>query len=234
MSGPTTQGTHPRPRTIARRALIVAGILMALGPIGCATYRAAGIPSDPSPAETPLQEQKDRLVFGVDLPKDGEEIERLFGRNLLDFNVVPLQINLVNLGTEFDFRVKPEDVSLTYEDGRPLRQIGHEEVFERAYYSQWRSLVAWLFILPGFISSGAIANANDAMMRDYERKEQIDAIRLNANTDSEGVRSYLYFTADDPIDLGQLRNRGRAKVVALKSKQGTDLDRITIEVIIRP
>lgn len=211
------------------------GILaLALGTSGCATYRAKGIPRTPVPAETPLQVQKTGLIFGVDLPEDGAEIESIFCRDLLAYNVVPLQINLVNRSAEFDYQVNPGSVTLTFEDGRELRQIGFDDVYDSAYFSQWRSLPAWLLILPGFISSSSISKANAQMLRDYKRKEQHESVRLNAKTQSDGVRKYLYFTSDDPIELDTLRNRGRARLVAQKSKEGKFLEDITLDVIIKP
>ncbi|MFN0059342.1 MAG: hypothetical protein ACKVX7_12880 [Planctomycetota bacterium] len=207
---------------LAVPAFVVFGALVASG---CASFAPRPLPRETADGMPYQTTDPGGIIFGVRLPESAEDVQRQFGRDLLGINILPVQVGLLlRKNCTKDFVVDPRSCMLEYEDGTSLTHIDYKLVKERAYFSQWRSLPAWLFLLPGFFSSSSISAANEKMLQTYREMELVERITLRNNTSKateEGHNGVLFFTSDKPIDLPRLRQGGWIQLTATIEEGGS-------------
>jgi len=188
---------------------------------GCVSYTGHALTSDP-PSLTPAHTTYEGLLLGVDLPRDGDEIRRSYGVNLLRYGILPVEIAVTNVSSHASYVIDPAQMSLAYDDGEPLERVRYQRVHRAARFSQWRSVLPWLLVLPGLFVSENIRDTNAEMLDDFRSKEMAEALPLHPNTHPaiDGVRRVVYYHSDRPIDLSRLRRSGVFRAAVSKTEGG--------------
>jgi len=181
---------------------------------GCASYEAQPLKARAASSVINRFETKDGFVLAASLPQDAESVERHFGRDLRDFNVLPVEVFLENRSESCNFEIVVANASFRLADGTEFDRLTTKEALEEVSYSGARSIPLWfLLIFPGAIALGGISDANEAMANDFGTKALED---LNLAPKSAPTQGVLFFRPKDK-DLEDCRlSEGILSVPATK------------------
>lgn len=205
---------------------------------GCATYSAS--PLDVRAAATKATRtdwpSAARPLFTLvgELPKKSDDLERLYGIDLLEYDVLPVQVFVQNNSPSSHFQVDVANIAyelLGSSAAGGLERIDAREVYGRVHFSQWRSLFPWLLgIIPGIFSSMDIADANARMVRDYMNKEISDeSLYLRAGSGGDPVGGVIFFRPAGDGSLEDVDFRRGELVIPVKRIPGTAEDEKDLE-----
>lgn len=185
----------PRAYSLRLPALILFALIAFAS--GCVTHRHDPLP-DRTASEFPNREQQKQFFLGARITTESFDSKRYFGRDLPALGFYPVVIYLQNRSESDDFEVR--EISFRVPGVGPFTSVPPEQVFEKAYYSQWRSAPLYLFaIVPGVLSSINIANANLEMLTDY--KDKVLTPQILESRDSRGVSGVRFFAP--PVGAAQ-------------------------------
>ncbi len=190
---------------IPRRLLCL--IIVATAATGCASYEAKPFISRTASSILEQDNYNDYgLVFAARMPEGAEYLEKHFGFNPADYNMLPVEVFLENTSEDANFEIRVSQARFTLADGTEFAPVPLKEALDELSFSGWSSLPWWpLFIFPGFIALSDVWDANVAMEDDYSRKVLDDR---NVAPKSRSVQGALLFrVVDDDRDLDEIELR---------------------------
>lgn len=221
----------------SRSWLLALAIVVPVFAGGCATYN--GAPLDKSGAATKATRTDwptaalPLFTLVAELPKDEDDLVRLFGVNLLDYDVVPVQVFVQNNSKSSHFEVDSRNIEfklLGSNAGAGLERISAKDVYLRVHFSQWRSFFPWLLgIIPGIFSSMDIAEANGRMERDYAGKELDDSLYLRAGARADPEGGVVFYRPAGDGDLEDIDFRRGELIVPVKCVPGSAEEEKTLD-----
>lgn len=187
--------------------LLLAGLLLSSG---CASYDGSPL-AQRSASEFPNREQQKQFFLAADIQAEAGDVERTFGRDLREFEILPVLVYLQNR-SEDDFEVRR--FSFRVPGVGPFVQVTPQEAAEAARFSQWRSAVWYLFaIVPGIVVSAQVSGANEAMEADYRSKQVVPRILESGETQT--VPGVIFFAPPKGKSLAEIDVRQGLLVVDL-------------------
>ncbi len=156
---------------------------------GCASISFHDL-KEANASQRPLREEKAGLIVSCQLITAPEEVAFFFGSNLIGQKILPVVVYLENKGKD-TFTLVPERAEVTFEDGSTLVHMPWRTVPERLYFSYWRAVPGFLFVLvPGFVIASSVTSTNERISDHYHRLA-IEEVALPPNAKAQGV---LFFT----------------------------------------
>ncbi len=204
--------------------------------IGCVSFSAGKLP-EKTAGNLFDRESWDGLTIGAALPGGEADVARLYGRNLLDWDILPIAIYLQNTSADARFEVQSSDVVFAGSDETAFDFLSAEEVADEVGYSYVRSIVPFLFaIIPGFFSTANISNTNQMMLNDYLEK-CLDDVTL-PESDATTYRRVAFFRPKDgrsldEVDLGQCKLSVRATRFMTKESASDAPTEKTLTIVFR-
>jgi hypothetical protein len=155
---------------------------------GCASYRPTAAPI-PQPGAMPHRQEVANAAVSADPYTQTERVKATFGGDLTASEVLPIQVNVENLGPK-RLLVRPSDAVLELSDGRQSAPAGAFAAASKMERSGRVVAAAVGFGLLGYLAaSGAEDKARAARQEDFRRKEFPEK-RLEKG---ESAHGFLYF-----------------------------------------
>jgi hypothetical protein len=155
---------------------------------GCASYRPTAAPI-PQPGAMPHRQEVANAAVSADPYTQTERVKATFGGDLTASGVLPIQVNVENLGPK-RLLVRPSDAVLELSDGRQSAPAGAFAAASKMERSGRVVAAAVGFGLLGYLAaSGAEDKARAARQEDFRRKEFPEK-RLEKG---ESAHGFLYF-----------------------------------------
>ena len=155
---------------------------------GCASYRPTAAPI-PQAGAMPHRQEVANAVVSADPYTQPERVKATFGGDLMASGVLPIQVNVENLGAK-GLMVRPSDAVLELSDGRQIAPAGAFAAAAKMERSGKVIAATVAFGLLGYLaSSGAEDKARAARLEDFRRKEFPEK-RLEKG---ESAHGFLYF-----------------------------------------
>jgi hypothetical protein len=163
---------------------------------GCASYRPTAAPI-PQPGAMPHRQEVANAVVSADPYTQPERVKATFGGDLIASGVLPIQVNVENLGAK-RLLVRPSDAVLELSDGRQIAPAGAFAAASRMERSGRVVAATVGFGLLGYLAaSGAEDKARAARQEDFRRKEFPEK-RLERG---ESAHGFLYFLTPPGMNL---------------------------------
>jgi hypothetical protein len=170
-----------------RRAGIL-WLVLVVAIAGCASYRPTAAPV-PQPGAMPHRQEVANAAVSADPYTQPERVKATFGGDLIASGVLPIQVNVENLGPK-RLLVRPSDAVLELSDGRQIAPAGAFAAASRMERSGRVVAATVGFGLLGYLAaSGAEDKARAARQEDFRRKEFPEK-RLEKG---ESAHGFLYF-----------------------------------------
>ena len=155
---------------------------------GCASYRPTAAPI-PQAGAMPHRQEVANAVVSADPYTQPERVKATFGGDLMASGVLPIQVNVENLGAK-GLMVRPSDAVLELSDGRQIAPAGAFAAAAKMERSGKVIAATVAFGLLGYLAaSGAEDKARAARLEDFRRKEFPEK-RLEKG---ESAHGFLYF-----------------------------------------
>jgi hypothetical protein len=155
---------------------------------GCASYRPTAAPV-PQPGAMPHRQEVANAAVSADPYTKPERVKATFGGDLIASGVLPIQVNVENLGPQ-RLLVRPSDAVLELSDGRQIAPAGAFASASKMERSGRVVAATVGFGLLGYLAaSGAEDKARAARQEDFRRKEFPEK-RLEKG---ESAHGFLYF-----------------------------------------
>ena len=155
---------------------------------GCASYRPTAAPI-PQAGAMPHRQEVANAVVSADPYTQPERVKATFGGDLMASGVLPIQVNVENLGPQ-RLLVRPSDAFLELGDGRQIAPAGAFAAAAKMERSGKVIAATVGFGLLGYLAaSGAEDKARAARQEDFRRKEFPEK-RLEKG---ESAHGFLYF-----------------------------------------
>lgn len=152
---------------------------------GCASISFHDL-KESGASQRPLREEKAGLILSCQLITAPEEVAFFFGSDLIGQKILPVVVYLENKGKD-TFTLVPERTEVTFEDGSMLVHMPWRAVPERLYFSYWRAVPGFFFVLvPGFIIASSVTSTNERISDHYHRLA-IEETALPPNAKAQGV-----------------------------------------------
>ena len=155
---------------------------------GCASYRPTAAPI-PQPGAMPHRQEVANAVVSADPYTQPERVKATFGGDLIASGVLPIQVNVENLGP-MRLLVRPSDAVLELGDGRQIAPVGAFAAASKMERSGRVVAATVGFGMLGYLAaSSAEDKARAARQEDFRRKEFSEK-RLEKG---ESAHGFLYF-----------------------------------------
>ncbi len=163
---------------------------------GCASYRPTAAPV-PQPGAMPHRQEAGNAVVSADPYTQPERVKATFGGDLIASGVLPIQVNVENLGPK-RLLVRPSDAVLEFAEGRQIAPAGAFAAASRMERSGKVVAATVGFGMLGYLAaSGAEDKARAARQEDFRRKEFPEK-RLEKG---ESAHGFLYFLTPQGTNL---------------------------------
>lgn len=158
---------------------------------GCISYRAIPIDRGLKATAVALHRELDGLHVAVKDVTGPRDSTPLFGQDLVASGIAPVLL-LVELDprSKSSFSLRRDDARLCLRSGEHLKPLDPQEAATRVRYSHLRSVVGFLFLVPGFFIASSVNGANEQLRIDYGEKSASD---LRVHESSSTVTTVLFF-----------------------------------------
>jgi hypothetical protein len=192
--------------------LIIAGLIMA----GCGTHvtprdwKAVGLPADYAFAES-----AEGVTVAAEPWTNSQDVQGVFGRNLLDRKIVPVRLVIFNQGTTA-LRFSSTQVKLCCGDAPPLSVLPTSDVSARSQDSQATAATIQLMTVGyGFAVASAVAHATENANRKASVAARSSSMSLVFLEPGEAMAGFLFFEGS-PGDFERWNQEPGARLQILR------------------
>lgn len=155
------------------KILNVLVVLLALMVSACASHKVTEVPELTFNAKMLGKSVKTNGVQFIANPIYEEEaLKTYFDDNLLEYGILPVQLNIANKGYNGNLMFSPTSISLTTAEGANCPQLSLDQLYDEVKKSYGRS-VGWTIAFGAIgagVSAANVATTNNKIRRDYEQK----------------------------------------------------------------
>ena len=212
--------------------LMIWMFLFSFAVCGCATHAPIKTPDLTSDLVSQREKQVKNDVEVMMLPiHDKQDLKAYFDEDLILFGVLPVKVNIDNLGTDPCF-IGVEYAQITDSDGNRNPAMNLEQVYDHTYKSYWRT-AGWgvafgvLGAVPSLIN---VAVTNDKIKADYntcmlkdgempgkshtegtlffeidEKTPSLDGWKFQIGLEKNGEPFYFVFDLSGPIEQPRIK-----------------------------